>query len=540
MQNGDIVEKIVGKIDRHRFLGIVLVDKYPWLVPTIIGRLTEEIGINKYIILTTPHIKGIVDESLSYLKGYDVDVIVDQSLEGHLIEDNVFDTALNFNRLFNKVMKYKINDVEKIVIDVTGCDGSAALPAMYSASKIFREKAVFTVVDNIPMYGLPAYPGSPRWLHRVYVFGEKLPEHRTPLVNDYPKTIEWRGSRGIFIAMAKVFNALTRCGCLETYYDNRRESIGKGERLEAWIEIPGVSGVKKRLFIMDEIRGPDENTASMIYSAWKHISELLEHSYQDKQALDRMIMQIQRYVGSADLIIKEAASSSPAWFNMVGEKLHRVLVRLSSEKNRLAVIPDTNLFYQGLHMALLKASIRVGNPWSPIRGLSIYVPLCAEAEINGKVAETNPDAGIQQRIPYTLALLANRALLETKYYYDAVSIPATAQPCEASIAVTAPNLTEHRILLITADHKAFTAWQTLNVCRGKIACAYISHSDKPLDTDTIYGRFYTSISASLLAFIASLFLPVTIRGPRGQVRLIVKNLKGSNAPVVGVHKYQEQ
>ncbi len=540
MDMHDFINVVKERIVEHSFSSLVIVNKYPWILPTIIGRLREELGIELFVVLTSDHVAGQVAESLQHVRNDEVEIISDLNHGISLIKDNLFDTVLSLNRLAKEISS--INNGKKIIVDLTGSDGSVAVTAMYSIRNILGEKAFFTIVKTIPLYGIPAYPGSPRWLHKVYMYGSKqeFTPLKTSIVNDYPRTIEWRGSRGVFIALSKVFNALTQCGCIETYYDDRRNLPETGGKLEAWIHTIGALREKRRLFIINELSGPDRNTSNMIYHAWKNIAELLEMTLGDvdRQVIDRLVMQVQRYVGAADLIIKEA--SSQQWFDEEGEKLHRVINKFANEKTRLAIVPDTNLFYQGIHMALLKASIRQGLPWSPLRNVSIYVPRCAEAEINGKVAETNPDAGGLQRISYIMALLANRALLETKYYYDAKTLNATAQPCEASMAVEAPNLSENRIILITADHKAYAAWQTLNVCRGKVACAYIGHSDKPLDTDTIYGKFYVSIASSLLAYISSLFLPVTIKGSRGEVRLIIKNLKGSNAPVINVHRVKEQ
>jgi hypothetical protein len=529
------LELLFEDISKSGVLGIVPVNKYPWITPTIIGRLGEELGITTYLILTSIHVESTVDEGLMHIKDNDLHIYIDSNIGlGHVLNENVFETSFRLNKLFT--LLGNMQDKPRIVIDTSGCDGATATAVSYSASRILGGNTHYTVVESLPLYGIPAYPGSPRWLHRVYVFGRTEGLGRRPSVQDYPRNIEWRGSRGIYIALSRVFNAIASCGCLEKLVDGRREILGEGEKLEAWMGELGALQERRRLFVIDELKGPDENTAKHLYTAWKGIVELIGRTSQERQGLDRMIMQIQRYVGAADLIAREIVSQSKDVQSLVNEKLHRILLELSSDKNWIAVVPDTNLFYQGFHMALLKASIRAGSPWSPIRGLSIYIPRCAEAEINGKVAETNPDSGIPYRISYTLALLANRALLETKYYYDAESLSATAQPCEAAIAVEAPNLSENRILLLTADHKAFMAWQTLNVCRGKVSCIYIAHSDQPLSTDTIYGKFYASISASLLAYTTSLFLPVTLSGSRGSARLVVKGLKGNTAPIIGVYK----
>ncbi len=535
----DPMDRVVEIISSKEVIGIIPISKYSWILPTIIGRLTEEFSIRDYLVLTSPHIIVRRDDVLAHLKGFGINVIVDsENGLGNTLNDNVFDTSFHLLRLFNKIAKK--DQPSRIIIDLSGCEGQIAIAITYSAEKKIKDRVIYTVIDSIPLYGIPAYPGSPRWLHRVYVFGEppdSISDEYSVKV-DYPRNIEWRGSRGIYIAMSKVFNSVSMKGCYEKLVDERRSILEDGSKIEVWIGELGALEDRRKLYVVDEVKGPDENTARHIYTAWKNIVDLLNRQMQDRQMLERMIMQIQRYVGAADLVVKEVVSSMPQLQNSIGKKLHRVLLSLTNDKSWIAVVPDTNLFYQGFHMALLKASIRAGQPWAPIRGLSIYIPRCAETEINGKVAETNPDAGIQYRISYTLALLANRALLETKYYYDAESLSATAQPCEAAIAVEAPNLPENRILLLTADHKAFTAWQTLNVCRGKVSCIYIGHSDQPLNTDTIYGKFYTSVALSLLTYVASLFTPVTLKASKATLRLIVKNLKGSNAPVITIHRLE--
>ncbi|MEM4817034.1 MAG: hypothetical protein QXU77_05765, partial [Desulfurococcaceae archaeon] len=113
---------------------------------------------------------------------------------------------------------------------------------------------------------------------------------------------------------------------------------------------------------------------------------------------------------------------------------------------------------------------------------------------------------------------------------------AVAQPCEVSVAVEASTLPESKILLVTADHKAFTAWQTLNICRGKVICIYIGHSDNALEVNNIYGRFYVSIAISMLLYVASILVPVSIIGSRDTIRLTVKNLRGTTAPVIAINR----
>ena len=522
------------KLSEHENVCTVIVNKYPWIIPTIIGRVYEEFGTQLFTIITDPYIIEYVRDSLQHIKDFDVTILADYEHGLPLIHDNVFDTIFRFNKLF-KIMADKVRG--KVIIDLTGSDGLIASTAMYSASRILGEKATYTLIENIPLYGIPAYPGSPRWLHKLYVYGQKENGLSDPGIS-YPKMIEWRGSRGIYIAFSKMFNALTPPGYYEYYYENKREFSKNESYMEVYSHSNTSFENKQKLVVVNEVTGPDENTSRMLYNAWRIISDLLVYDYgeREKQGIDRIIMQVQRYVGAADLVVKQVASHNNHHMDWVGDKLHRILMRYASEKQPVALVPDTNLFYQGIHMTLLKASIRAGAPWSRIRGLSIYVPKCAETEINGKVAELNADTEGLQRLSYIMALLANRALLETKYYYGGETLNAVAQPCEVAVAVEASTLPEPRILLVTADHKAFNAWQTLNVCRGKVTCVYIGHSDQPLDTSTIYGRFYASIALSLLLYVASLFTPLTIKSSRDSVKLHVKSLKGTSAPIIGVNR----
>jgi len=523
---------------QHEYFGLVFVNKYPWIVPTIVARIHEEYGVTAFSVLTDPYVAEQVRDSLQHLKDYEIAVIADYEHAQPMLGENVFETALKLNKLF-KLLVERVRG--KVVIDVTGCDSSVSVTAIYLASQILGSKAVYTVVENIPLYGIPAYPGSPRWLHKLYVYGSRSGNSTSVRETSFPKIIEWRGTRGIYIAFSKLFNALTSPGYCEYFYENKREFTKSDGFLEVYAHSNTLFEYKQKLLALNEVSGPDENTSRMLYDSWRVVSDILARDYgeKDKQIIDRIVMQVQRYVGAADLVVKQVAGSNSSVQSFVGEKLHRVLFKLSHEKEKLAVVPDTNLFYQGFHMVLLKASIRAETPWSRIRGLSIYIPKCAETEINGKVAELNADVEGLSKLAYIMALLANRAILETRYYYGAETLNATAQPCEVALAVEASTLPEPRVLLITADFKAFNAWQTLNVCRGKITCAYISHSDEPLDTGSLYGRFYTSVAATQLVYVTSLFVPVTVKSTRSSVRITVKQLKGTTAPVVSVVKVAE-
>ncbi len=531
----DLLSILSSRLEKTVRPGVIAVNKYPWVLPTIVGRVHEELGVDLFIIVSDPYNVEYIDDSLQHTRDFDVDILVDYKYGGSLIRDNIFDTIFMFNKLF-KILDN--SNVEKVVVDLTGSDGLIATTAMYSSQKILGDKAYYTLIENIPMYGIPAYPGSPRWLHKLYVYGEKLSGIENEVSISYPRLIEWRGSRGIYIAFSKLLNALTPTGYYEAYRDERRYYSKESSTMEIYCHSNISFENKHRLVAVDELRGPDENSSNMLYNAWKIVSETLAYDLgeKDRSNVDRLIMQIQRYVGAADLIIKQISSPNNHYLDWEGEKLHRVVLWLANEKQPVAIVPDTNLFYQGIHMSLLKASIRLGSPWSSLRGVSIYIPKCAETEINGKVAELNVDAGGLQRISYIMALLANRALLETRYYYSAETLNAVAQPCEVAVAVEASSLPENKVLLITADHKAYNAWQTLNVCRGKVTCIYIGHSSEPLDTSSIYGRFYASISLSLLIYVSSLFTPITIHSSRDTVRLSLKSLKGTTAPIISVTK----
>jgi len=515
---------------------IIVVNKYPWVLPSIIGRVNEEFGIKLFLILTDPYNIEYVRESLQHIKDFNVTIISDYEYGSSFIQDNLIDTIFRLNKLFKQILE---NNVKEIVIDLTGSDSLASSAAMYSASRILTDRTYFTIVENIPLYGIPAYPGSPRWLHKLFIYGEKKDFNKLNEVSiNYPKVVEWRGSRGIYIAFSKIINALTSTGYYESYSGERRVFSENNNVVEIYIHSNNSIDNKQKLIVIKESTGPDEETSRMLYNSWKALSDTLylDYSSEDRQVIDRIIMQIQRYVGAADLVIKQISCNNNNYEHLVNEKLHRVLYKLSSDKQPIALVSDTNLFYQGIHMTLLKTSIKTGSPWSSIRGLNIYIPKCAETEINGKVAEINADSQGVSRLSYIMALLANRALLESKYYYGAEILNAVAQPCEVSVAVEASTLPESKILLVTADHKAFTAWQTLNICRGKVICIYIGHSDNALEVNNIYGRFYVSIAISMLLYVASILVPVSIIGSRDTIRLTVKNLRGTTAPVIAINR----
>ena len=135
------------RIRKHGFSSLVIVNKYPWILPTIIGRLREELGIDLFIVLTSDHVAGQVAESLQHIKSSEVEIISDLDYNVSIIKDNLFDTVLSLNRLANEINS--IDNGKKIVVDLTGSDGAIAVTAMYSIRNILGEKAFFTIVKNV-------------------------------------------------------------------------------------------------------------------------------------------------------------------------------------------------------------------------------------------------------------------------------------------------------------------------------------------------------------------------------------------------------
>ncbi|MEM4691698.1 MAG: hypothetical protein QXT88_05045 [Desulfurococcaceae archaeon] len=528
------------KLSMYKKLSVIIVSRDPWVLPTVIGRLEEEYGLKLFVLLTSKHVVEDVEKNLDHVKDFDVDIVPDYLYAQNIVRDNVFDTTIYVSKIMSKLN----NNAEEIFLDLTCTDSSLASTITYIVNRVVEPtKIMFTLVDGIHLYGVPAYPGSPRWLHKVYLHGVKKiseNEKRTPVTP--PKQLEWRGSRGIYIGFSKLLNSLTKPNIYE-YFDGSQRYVPevlKDDVLTIYSHSNRDFNEKYRLITIKPYMGPDETTSSMIYSSWKTLSDILSKDFEgiNKQAIDRILMQIQRYTGSTDLVIKQIASMNGEEDIPLGEKLHRVLYSLATSKQRVDLVFDTNLFYQGIHMSLLKTSIRLGNPWNVIYGLNLYVPLCAEMEINSKVAKLNPDNDGLPKLYYIMSLLANRSLLETRYHYGAQNLEAVGQPCEVSIGVEAQSLPGDRIYLVTADHRGFTAWQTLNVCRGRVTCIYIGHSDKPLDANTLYSKLYVSVALSQLVYVSSMFTPISINYGNTNVSLTIKSLKGSNAPVIGINWFR--
>lgn len=540
VQHKGFEDALENKIGAHKRLSIIVINRTPWVLPTIIGRLEEEYVLKLFILLTSKHVFEDVEKNLEHAKDFDVDIVSDYIYGQNIIRDNVFDTTIHFSKIMNKIN----SNAEEIVLDLTCADSSLASAITYIAGRVIEPaKVSFTLIDGVHLYGIPAYPGSPRWLHKVYIHGvRKVVENEKKTSVAPPKQLEWRGSRGIYIGFSKLLNSLTKPGIYE-YFDGSQRKVPEVREDDVLILYSHSNrdfNERYRLITLKPCRGPDETTSSMIYSSWKILSDVLSKDLVgvNKQAIDRILMQIQRYTGSTDLVVKQIASLNGDESIPVGEKLHRVLYNLATSRQKVALVFDTNLFYQGIHMSLFKTSIRLGSPWSNIYGLNLYVPLCAEMEINSKVAKLNPDEEGLPKLYYIMSLLANRSLLETKYHYGAQTLDAVGQPCEVSIGVEAQSLPEDRVYLATADHRGFTAWQTLNVCRGRVTCIYIGHSDKPLDSDSLYSKLYLSVALSQLIYVSSMFTPITMSYGDTYVSLTTKSLKGSNAPVISINWYK--
>jgi hypothetical protein len=345
--------------------------------------------------------------------------------------------------------------------------------------------------------------------------------------------------------ISNLLNSITSKGLVESFYEGQRHLPSDGDKLSIYASTPGIED-RKLLLTIDTKAGPTEETVAMMFDSWKILSNMIheQNSDVDKTLLDRVLMQIQRYTGAVDLVVKEMKPSrveirredqSREYREYKGWKIHSFLIDMVRQvKKPIALLPDTNMFYQGFHVTLLKASIKNGHPWSSIEGLRTYIPICAEAEINGKVAESAGEAKGLSLYSYIMALLANRAIDEVKKYYGSFQIPAVSPPCEASIAVVAQNILEEKAILMTADRKAYNAWQTINICSDKVLCVYVGHQHKTINIDGMFSRYYASIVLANLLYVSSLFVNLDMVSTQDKLRLSLESLKGSDAPVVRV------
>jgi hypothetical protein len=108
------------------------------------------------------------------------------------------------------------------------------------------------------------------------------------------------------------------------------------------------------------------------------------------------------------------------------------------------------------------------------------------------------------------------------------------------MAVESSNLQHKVVLLLTADRKAFNAWQTFNACRGNIVCGYVDHINVPLNTSSHYSKFYASIVLANVVFTTSLFARVMVKSKKNTVVLDGNRLKGATAPSITISKVNER
>ncbi|WP_440059303.1 hypothetical protein ACSU1N_05820 [Thermogladius sp. 4427co] len=505
------------------------------------GRLVEELGADGFIFVTRWEVANIVEESLQHVqKEISLKYIGDYKLGKSLLKEDLFENAFLFKNLLEKALE---TGKKRIVLDLTMTTGELASAAHFALKNLNSDSMdiIVSVVGTIPLQGIPAYPGNPRWLHKVYIYTRNSIDYKgVEVVSSPPKLIEWKGTRGVYIAVAKLFNSLTERKIVEVFDGRRKEIPNREEDVLDIFIYDTYNDEKKKILSIESEKGPSEDVTRLMYNSWKTVYETVSATLQDNneaKSVERILRQLQRLTGAADLIVSDIVSQDLDLDRFKKAKLHALIRMLREEFNNLAIIPDTNMLYQGLHMSLLKASIRNNSPWSPITNVDVYIPVCAEAEINGKIASTSSASqSLVEKLSYIMALMANRIIQEIKYHYKAQSIPAISQPCESSIAVEALNLSNRVVLLLTADKKAFNAWQTFNACRGNVVCVYVSHDDNPLNANSLYSKFYASVVLANIVFIYSLFTRVLIKSRKGSVVTYANKLRGASAPSISISR----
>jgi hypothetical protein len=530
-----------GKISPDKTM-LLPVDIHPFVVPTVISRMKEELDVKDFIIITR---RETAESIRNVMDGFptDVNIYFDNLMAKSLLKDNIFENLF----LTRSLIKSLEGKLSRLYVDISAMSGPFAAGIIEEKNHLNID-IVFTHVDIIPLPGIPPYPFSPRWVHKVYIHG-KIEQVQTPYPSNQninlPRVIRWQGSKHVFMEISNLLNSITSKGLVESFYEGQRHLPSDGDKLSIYASTPGIED-RKLLLTIDTKAGPTEETVAMMFDSWKIISNMIheQNSDVDKTLLDRVLMQIQRYTGAVDLVVKEMKPSrveirredqSREYREYKGWKIHSFLIDMVRQvKKPIALLPDTNMFYQGFHVTLLKASIKNGHPWSSIEGLRIYIPICAEAEINGKVAESAGEAKGLSLYSYIMALLANRAIDEVKKYYGSFQIPAVSPPCEASIAVVAQNILEEKAILMTADRKAYNAWQTINVCSDKVLCVYVGHQHKTINIDGMFSRYYASIVLANLLYVSSLFVNLDMVSTQDKLRMSLESLKGSDAPVVKV------
>uniref|UniRef100_A0A7J3XXM5 Uncharacterized protein n=1 Tax=Thermogladius calderae TaxID=1200300 RepID=A0A7J3XXM5_9CREN len=540
-----VVKSISEFVKNVNLPALVPVNFIPWNAATVTGRLIEELGVDGFVFLTRWEVADTVEESLQHVqKEISFKYIGDYKLGRSLLRDDLFENSFLIKNILEGMFE---PDRRHVVVDLTMTTGELASASHYALKNLqLADKSIcVTVVETIPLQGIPAYPGNPRWLHKVYIYGSNRVDWKgVEVVTEPPKIIEWKGTRGVYIAVSKLMNSLAGRRILELFDGMKKEVPEREEELIEIYLVDSIENENKKLLSVETLRGPDEETASLLYNSWRAILEVASKKTrleEEVKVLERILKQLQRLTGAADLVVEDIASQEIDLNSYKRVKLHAFIRHLREEYGNVAVLPDTNMFYQGFHMSLLKASIRNNSPWSPLPNVEIYIPVCAEAEINGKIATTSSTSqALPERYSYIMALLANRVLQEVKYHYKARALPAISQPCEASMAVESSNLQHKVILLITADRKAFNAWQTFNACRGNIVCGYVDHSNAPLNTSSHYSKFYASIVLANVVFTTSLFTRVMVKSKKNTVVLDGNRLKGATAPSITISKINER
>lgn len=512
---------------------------FHWNVATIINRLWEELSVSEHVILTR---RETADEVLATLARYpipqEVSVHVDSAIAGSLLRDSIFENLFLMDALIASIEDI----VKRIYIDLSSTHGSFSLIAKNIERKHEKVQFTYTHVDAIPLPNLPQYPMSPKWIHKVYVHsgyiaGRPSEPKAVREADNGPlrEIIPWSTSRGIFERFSRILNAIANARLMEVLVEGKREEVSENHRIDIYAISP-YTKERKRFISVNSRNGPDEEVVNQMMGSWKIITEILSKSAPDidEQVIERILMQYQRYTGSVDIIVREIEGKLPGVRDYEGWKLHSLFTELYRRVRKpIAVLPDTNMFYQGLHLVFLKTSIKNGIPWTPIEGIRPYIPICAEAEINSRIAKSSADASGLSRYYYIMALLAHRALNEIKVNYRANLLPAVSQPCEASMAVE-QKLPEELVILVTADKKAYNAWKTLDVCKDRAICIYAGHKNKPLNVDGLFSKLYASIVLTQQIYVASAFVPLEISSNNRRLLVTATSLSGHDAPVVSV------
>ncbi|MEM4878854.1 MAG: hypothetical protein QW822_02750 [Desulfurococcaceae archaeon] len=545
----DVLNILFEKIRSDSVIGIIPVSTVPWGFKSVVNRLNEEIGVTDYIVLTRRGIASVLKAMINdlYLEnredGKELNIYIDVDFSKSTLKNDVFADLFIIESIVSGIAL----KARKIAIDTTFVSSNLSFALQFIKTRHPGLPVIFTHVDQVSLPNIPSYPKSPRWIHKVYVYYDRANEIGVNECKENPmdklsKRMAWSGTKGLFEEISLILNKLSCTRYMEVFDEGKREELSDISTIDVFIDMPSMEE-KKRYISLDVNKGLDENTASMMMSNWRTLLEAIATMDPniDRNALERILMQIQRYTGAVDLIVREVENNKLDLSDYSGYKLHIALCELAGRSRKpIAFLADTNLFYQGVNMVLLKASIKQGKPWSSIQGMNIYIPSCAESEIINKVTEnSNASTGIH-RYSYIMALLAHRALEEVENVYLGTRLHIANQPCEASLGGVSRLLGEGVVLIATADKRAFNAWRTLDICKDKVVCIYIGHKNKPINIDNIFSKLYASVVLSLQIYIASLFTPIEIIGKTGGVKLSLSEIEGNQAPVISITPVSEK